>query len=146
MIPRGAFDRRATVIAWVKQKTSSQALQQELIHRKQCSHIAIPKEDWSEHNCKVYASKATIPAKKIAQEYFGSTEEIEAHAHCIMMELREWAPKINSITLLRNPKKVRPKQSPTLREYLETFDFDMRHPVIKRLHKKTVYWIENQEA
>ena len=124
----------------------SQVLQHELIHRRQCAHIEVPKEDWSEHNCKVYASKAKIPAKKKAQEYLGATEEIEAHAHCIMMELREWAPRTDSLTLLRNPKKARNKQSPTLREYLSTFDFDMSHPVIKRLLKKIVYWIEMQEA
>ena len=123
----------------------SQVLQHELVHRRQCAHIKIPKEDWSDHNCKVYASKAKIPAKKEAQEYFGSTEEIDAHAHCIMMELREWAPKTNPFNILRHPTKLRAKQSPTLKEYLETFDYDMRHPALKRLFTKIVYWIE-QEA
>ena len=124
----------------------SQVLQHELIHRRQCEHIAIPKEDWEDHSCKVYATKAKIPAKREAQEYLGSTEEIEAHAHCIMMELRRWTSKTDPLTLLRTPRKIRPKQSVTLREYLETFDYNMSHPAIKRLFKKTVYWIENQEA
>lgn len=124
----------------------SQVLQHELIHRRQCSHIKVPQEDWSEHNCKVYASKAKIPAKKESQEYFGSTEEIDAHAHCIMMELREWAPRTNPFDLLRHPRKLRQKQSPTLKEYLETFDYDMKHPALKRLFTKTVHWIENPEA
>ena len=120
----------------------SQVLQHELIHRRQCSHIEVPSEDWAEHSCKIYASKTNIPAKKIAQEYFGSTEEIEAHAHCIMMELREWAPRTNPFDILRHPKRLRHNQSPTLKDYLETFDYDMRHPVLKRLFTKIVYWIE----
>ena len=120
----------------------SQTLQHELIHKKQCEHIKIPSEDWENHACKVYASNAKIPAKRNAQEYYGSTEEIEAHAHCIMMELKHFAPRTDPIKLLSRGKGVPKKKSPTLRDYLETFDYNMKHPVIKRLFKKTVYWIE----
>ena len=120
----------------------SQVLQHELIHRQQCSHIQVPKEDWEDHACKVYASKASVPAKKMAQEYFGSTEEIEAHAHCIMMELEHYAPRTDPYKFLRFPKKVQTRHSPTLKDYLETFDYDMKHPAIRRLFKKIVYWIE----
>ena len=120
----------------------SQVLQHELIHRQQCSHIQVPKEDWEDHACKVYASKASVPAKKMAQEYFGSTEEIEAHAHCIMMELEHYAPRTDPYKFLRFPKKVQTRHSPTLKDYLETFDYDMKHPALRRLFKKIVYWIE----
>ena len=120
----------------------SQVLQHELIHRQQCYHIQVPKEDWEDHACKVYASKASVPAKKLAQEYFGNTEEIEAHAHCIMMELEHYAPRTDPYKFLRFPKKVQTRHSPTLKDYLETFDYDMKHPAIRRLFKKIVYWIE----
>lgn len=120
----------------------SQVLQHELIHRQQCYHIQVPKEDWEDHACKVYASKASVPAKKTAQEYFGNTEEIEAHAHCIMMELEHYAPRTDPYKFLRFPKKVQTRHSPTLKDYLETFDYDMKHPAIRRLFKKIVYWIE----
>jgi hypothetical protein len=124
----------------------SQVLQHELIHRRQCRHIEVPKEDWADHTCKIYASKSAIPYMKVKQEYYGSTEEIEAHAHCIMMELKHFAPRTDPIKMLRGAKKIPQKKSPTMKDYLETFDFDMKHPVIKRLFKKIVYWIENQEA
>ena len=123
----------------------SQTLQHELIHRMQCEHIEIPSKDWEDHACKVYSSKANIPAKRDSQEYYGSTEEIGAHAHCIMMDLKHFAPRTDPIKLLKRGKRVPEKKSPTLTEYLEAFDYDMSHPVIKRLFKKTVYWIE-QEA
>jgi hypothetical protein len=123
----------------------SQTLQHELIHRMQCKHIKIPSEDWEDHACKVYSSNARLPAKRNAQKYYGDTEEIEAHAHCIMMELKHFAPRTDSIKLLQRGNQVPKKKSPTLYDYLETYDKDTSHPVIKRLLKKTVYWIE-QEA
>jgi len=114
----------------------SQTLQHELVHRMQCEHIKIPSEDWEDHTCKVYSSNANIPAKRDVQEYYGSTEEIEAHAHCIMMELKYFAPRTDSIKLLKRGRKVPKKKSPTLNDYLETYDNDTSHPVIKRLLKK----------
>lgn len=124
----------------------SQTLQHELIHRMQCSYMTVPSEDWIDHNPKVYASKAKIPKKKEAQEYLGSTDEIEAHAHCIMMDLRYNFPRTDSIKLLKQAKKNPKAKSTVLKNYLETFDYDMSHPVLKRLFKETVYWIENPEA
>jgi len=29
-----------------------------------------------------------------------------------------------------------------MKDYLEAFDYDMNHPVMKRLMKQIVYWIE----
>jgi len=123
----------------------SQVLQHELIHREQCSYMKVPKEDWEEHSCKVYASKGKTDAEIEAQEYYGSTEEIEAHAHCIMMELKNFSPRTDPLKLLKKAKSLPRIKSPTLKDYLYVFDFDMAHPAIKRLFKKTVYWIE-QEA
>ena len=123
----------------------SQTLQHELVHKMQCEHIKIPSEDWEDHACKVYASNANLPAKRNAQKYYGDTEEIDAHAHCIMMELKYFAPRTDPIKLLQRGNRVPKKKSPTLHDYLETYDKDTSHPVIKRLLKKTVYWIE-QEA
>ena len=80
----------------------SQTLQHELIHRDQCAYMTFPKDEWEDHNCKVYASRAKTFRQKEIQEYFGSTEEITAHAHCIMMELRENAPRTDPIKLLKN--------------------------------------------
>ena len=123
----------------------SQTLQHELVHRMQCAHIKVPSDDWEDHACIVYSSNARVPAKRDAQEYYGSTEEIEAHAHCIMMELKYFSPRTDPIKLLQRGKGVPKKKSPTLYDYLETYDRNMSHPVIKRLLKKTVYWIENEE-
>jgi len=83
----------------------SQTLQHELVHRMQCEHIKIPSEDWEDHACKVYSSNANIPAKRDAQEYYGANDEIEAHAHCIMMELKYFAPRTDPIKLLQRGKK-----------------------------------------
>ena len=120
----------------------SQTLQHELIHRDQCAYMTFPKDEWEDHNCKVYASRAKTFRQKEIQEYFGSTEEIAAHAHCIMMELRENAPRTDPIKLLKNAKKIPRAKSPGLKDYLEAFDYDMNHPVMKRLMKQVVYWIE----
>ena len=60
--------------------------------------------------------------------------------------IKEFSPRTDPINLLKRAKKISQKKSPTLKDYLETFDFDMKHPVIRRLFKKIVYWIENQEA
>jgi len=120
----------------------SQVLQHELIHKEQCSYMVIPGEEWEDHHCKVYASKSKVPHIKQNQEYFGSTEEIKAHAHCIMMELIKLSPRTDPTKLLKRASKIPRAKSPTLKNYFEAFDYDVNHPVMKRLLKQVVYWIE----
>ena len=124
----------------------SQVLQHELIHRRQCSYMNTPSEEWIDHNCKVYASKAVLPKKREAQEYLGSTDEIEAHAHCIMMDFKHYFPRTDPIKLLKQARKIPRSKSYTLKDYFVAFDGNMNHPAMKRLFKKVVYWIENPEA
>jgi hypothetical protein len=68
-----------------------------------------------------------------AQEYLGDPDEIDAYAYNIAQELQ--AQKI-PLSKLSNLKEIGVKDSINLFAYVQTFDQDSEHPVIKRLLKK----------
>lgn len=68
-----------------------------------------------------------------AQDYLGDPDEIEAYAYNIAQELQ--AQK-NPLAKLYNPQDISVTDSINLFAYVQTFDKDAKHPVIKRLLKK----------
>lgn len=73
---------------------------------------------------------------KIAQMYLGNKDEIDAYSHNIANELLDYADYQNVLTLLAKPTIIKLEQSINLWVYINTFERNVNHPVIKRLLKK----------
>jgi aryl-alcohol dehydrogenase-like predicted oxidoreductase len=89
-------------------------------------------------------------SKNREQEYLGNQDEIEAFAKNISSELLRHANKEQATDMLRsvnNTTELRDKLgnllSPNLVGYLRAWDFNTRHPVIKKLLKKVYNYIQN---
>ena len=84
------------------------------------------------------------------QSYLGNQDEIEAFAKNISSELLRHADKEQAIDMIRkatSTTELRDKLgnllSPNLVGYLRAWDFNTRHPVIKKLLKKVYNYIQN---
>jgi len=89
-------------------------------------------------------------SKNREQEYLGNQDEIEAFAKNISSELLRHADKEQAIDMIRKATsttelrdKVGNLLSPNLVGYLRAWDFNTRHPVIKKLLKKVYNYIQN---
>lgn len=80
-----------------------------------------------------------------SQIYFGNSDEIEAFALNIANQLlNTYRSKKNTIANLKRLDKSLFKASPNLMAYFMAFNFDSRHPVIRKLMKKILLYIESQ--
>ena len=94
-----------------------------------------------------YKPKVTKELKDFynAKVYLGNSDEIEAYALNISSELlNTYRTKRKTITNLKRLDKSLFKASPNLFAYFMAFDFDSRHPVIRKLIKKVLLYIESQ--
>lgn len=92
-----------------------------------------------------YSQRKIIEVKNPSTplEYLSCPDEIDAHAHDIMLELLHYGLDNNSaIAHLKNFSKINPEMSITLFSYLVAFELDFENPVIKRLIKRTVKFLE----
>jgi len=113
------------------------ALEHEMIHS-----IQYQKRD--------FKTQKGFRSKNREQEYLGNQDEIEAFAKNISSELLRHANKEQATDMLRsvnNTTELRDKLgnllSPNLVGYLRAWDFNTRHPVIKKLLKKVYNYIQN---
>lgn len=74
--------------------------------------------------------------KEAAQQYLGNFDEIDAYARNIADELSEFSTLIKRANWMQQPSEIPLEVSPNLWGYVNTFDKDIQHPVIKRLLKK----------
>ncbi|KKM16785.1 hypothetical protein LCGC14_1682330 [marine sediment metagenome] len=101
-----------------------QAYQHELIHKKQ----------WKKKKNK----------REKDRNYFTDPAEIDAHAHDIALEfLFNGFTVEEAINNLKNYKSVCLTESITLFSYLVYFQYE-DHPALRKLIKRTVYYLENK--
>ena len=105
----------------------SQAVQHELIHKYQWF---MREYDTSEPQ--KYKSKEKDPKIRQAQEYLGHTDEIDARANDLWLEIKHAKKDINCLASLKDLVK----DSDTLTGYIATFG-DSDHKVVKRLLTRT---------
>lgn len=80
-----------------------------------------------------------------SQVYLGNSDEIEAYALNISTELlNNYRTKQKTIANIKRLDKSLFKASPNLFAYFMAFNFDSRHPVIRKLLKKVLLYIESQ--
>ena len=70
------------------------------------------------------------------ESYLSNKDEIDAYSHNIANELLDFADLNQVLTLIQYPSKIKIEHSVNLWVYMQTFDNDTNHPVIKRLLKK----------
>lgn len=71
-----------------------------------------------------------------AQTYLGEFDEIDAYAYNIAEELLDLESMTDIHQFLARPSRIPVAVSPNLWGYINTFNKDLKHPVIKRLLKK----------
>lgn len=92
-----------------------------------------------------YRSVSTILWLQQEQNYLGHRDEIEAYAFNIACELLD-AFKNDSAKVkqyITNPgSDLRTRRKdPTWQRYLQAFDYDYQHPIIKKLRKATINYL-----
>lgn len=77
-----------------------------------------------------------------AQEYLGNTDEVEAYGFNIADQLMRSTKDYNkALDVLRGGAKDSLKYSPDLFAYIVAFGGSVNHPIIKRLLKKTTFYL-----
>lgn len=116
-----------------------QTLMHELIHFMQYDRRD---DEWSNY---------VVPYKKVGKEkidserkYLSEFDEIQAYAHCVLLDYKCLKPTIPVDLLLSRSKKS--KDSPTLHYILKTFNYDYKNNVaLTKLVQQIVKW-ENKYA
>ena len=116
----------------------SQCVQHELIHRRQASYRQHLDNDYALY----YDVKASNSLDKQTMDYLAEFDEIEAYAHDIAMEIREFYPRTNPYQVLRTINRRKRIWSWTYyqRSFKNSEDWgDVR----RRLLKKTYQWLSH---
>lgn len=90
-----------------------------------------------------YPSTASRTSQRQEQSYLGCRDEIDAYAFnaaCELMEKFDFCEK-KLVQYINSNIKTRALRPNTYRMYLKAFNYDNRHPVIKRLKKKIVSYL-----
>ena len=113
-----------------------------VIHEKLHKVQAIKRGFVKPRPFKVKKFSVQSPKLQQAQEYLGSSDEIEAYGHNIAMDmLKNYGSRKNALTALKNFVKIPPDKSPDMYAYLITFGMDKNHPVLKKLVKKIILYL-----
>ncbi len=116
------------------------AVQHEYLHMSQYRNRGFTKPS-------KYKPKVTKELKDFynSQSYLGNSDEIEAYALNISSELlNKYRTKRKTIANIKRLDKSLFTASPNLFAYFMAFNFDSRHPVIRKLLKKVLLYIESQ--
>ena len=116
------------------------AVQHEYLHMSQYRNRGFAKPS-------KYKPKVTKELKDFynSQSYLGNSDEIEAYALNISSELlNKYRTKRKTIANVKRLDKSLFTASPNLFAYFMAFNFDTRHPVIRKLLKKVLLYIESQ--
>lgn len=116
------------------------AVQHEYLHMSQYRNRGFTKPS-------KYKPKVTKELKDFynSQSYLGNSDEIEAYALNISSELlNKYRTKRKTIANVKRLDKSLFTASPNLFAYFMAFNFDTRHPVIRKLLKKVLLYIESQ--
>jgi len=109
-------------------------LQHEIIHYMQYDR----RDDQWSHYVVPY-KKAHSKRKNEERQYLSEFDEIQAYAHCILMDFKTRRPNMDVETLLNRCKTHR--DSRTLHYFLKTFDYDFKNnTAIPKLMQQIVKW------
>jgi len=116
------------------------AIQHEYLHMSQYRNRGFVKT--SEYKPKIAKELKDFYSSRV---YLGNSDEIEAYALNISSELlNKYRTKQKTIANVKRLDKSLFRASPNLFAYFMAFNFDSRHPVIRKLLKKVLLYIESQ--
>ena len=116
-----------------------QTLQHELIHFMQYDRRA---DEWSKYV--VHFKPHHHQKKHNERKYLSEFDEIQAYAHCVLLDFKTYKPTMDVCTLLGRSKNKR--DSKTLHYFLKTFDYDYRNnEAIPKIMQQIVKWDRKYE-
>lgn len=126
---------------WMKFSNElADAIQHEYLHMAQYRNRGFVKT--SDYKPKMSKELKDFYSSRV---YLGNSDEIEAYALNISSELlNKYRTKQKAIANIKRLDKSLFTSSPNLFAYFMAFNFDSRHPVIRRLLKKVLLYIESQ--
>ncbi len=126
---------------WTKLSNElTDAIQHEYLHMSQYRNRGFVKT--SEYKPKMSKELKDFYSSRV---YLGNSDEIEAYALNISSELlNKYRTKQKTIANIKRLDKSLFTASPNLFAYFMAFNFDSRHPVIRKLLKKVLLYIESQ--
>jgi len=98
--------------------------------------------------CPEYRSCARRVKIRVAQEYLGKFDEIDAYAFNIIDELADRFGPIPSkiIAYINSDQRYRRQRNNSWLMYIRAFEHDHNHPVIRRLKKRVVKYLNRIHA
>jgi len=111
-----------------------QTLLHEMIHFMQYDRRA---DEWS--NYVVPYKRVGVAKKDAERRYLSEFDEIQAYAHCVLLDYKFYKSSIPVETLLARCKTIR--DSNTLHYFLRTFDYDYRNnAAIPKIMQQIIKW------
>jgi hypothetical protein len=95
-----------------------------------------------------YSSTAESTKQRKNQEYLGDSDEIDAYAFNMACELDEkFGGNMRQIVnYLNEEQKGKRRQYDTWRTYLKAFDYDQNHKIIRRIKKRSIYYLSRSQC
>ena len=95
-----------------------------------------------------YSSTAESTKQRQQQEYLGDNDEIDAYAFNMACELNEkfGGDMKRIVNYLNEEQKGKRRQYDTWRSYLKTFEWDQNHRIIKRIKKRSIYYLSRTQV
>lgn len=111
-----------------------QVTMHELIHFMQFDRRG---DEWSGYV--VPYKKVKSQKKNDERKYLSEFDEIQAYAHCCLLDFKTYRPNVPIDILLSRAKKYR--DSSTLRSYLKSFNYDYKNNVaIPKIMQQIIKW------
>ena len=94
-----------------------------------------------------YSSIAESTKKRVEQEYLGDPDEIDAYAFNMACELNDKfrGDMRQIVNYLNEEQKGRRRSYDTWRTYLKAFDYDQSHRIIRKIKKRSIYYLSRSQ-
>ena len=95
-----------------------------------------------------YSSTAESTKKRVEQEYLGDPDEIDAYAFNMACELKDkfGMDMKQIVNYLNEEQRGRRRTYDTWRTYLKAFDYDQNHRVVKKIKKRSIYYLSRAQV
>ena len=95
-----------------------------------------------------YSSTAESTKKRVEQEYLGDNDEIDAYAFNMACELDEkfHGDMKRIVNYLNEEQKGKRRNYDTWRTYLRAFNWDQNHRIIRRIKKRSIYYLSRAQV
>ena len=94
-----------------------------------------------------YSSQAESTKQRVEQEYLGDNDEIDAYAFNMACELADkfGGDMRQIVNYLNEEQKGKRRSYDTWRTYLKAFDYDQNHRIIRKIKKRSIYYLSRAQ-